>query len=604
MNAKLFSDLNPDQINAIQSRSSVLIINAGPGTGKTKTLISRIAYLIHEKHVNSSSILAITFTKKAAAEMKERLSRILTNTSGMPWIGTFHSFAFDILSREKEIKIVDEKKRSEIIAEILKKAEFKLISKNDANRTISLYKSQVINRTDSISVLDTLYKKFVSAYIERLKSEGFMDYDDILLEFFALLQNSEKLQTLQNQFRHILVDEFQDTNEVQYSIIKILAMTGHTLFIIGDPLQSIYSFRGAGVNMFVRVMSDFPTAEQIPLSTNYRSAKNIIHVSSLLFPDSPHLIPDRKSEGSVDLIHTLHEFAEADWIVRTISARVGGTDLLQSAKTIDHTQTVCFSDVAVIYRNHRVSTAISEKLFESGIPYQVIGEGAPYEQKEIQCIINILRFIYNRTDQTRMNVENNPFMKGQTDIQLLFKDYNTYSKLSDLIQKIVQHFRLLEQLENKNEALQNVMQFQSSMSRFDTAENPLEKAIQYLDFLKEHEYYDPHCDKVTLLTMHASKGLEFSDVFICGFEDGLIPNNRRNSDKEEEKRLLYVAMTRAKDNLYLLSARSRNKKETAVSQFKKSIECVELMEKEDNATERIKKRMEKIKIKKSQMKIF
>lgn len=598
----LLAGLNDSQQSAAESLSSVIIINAGPGTGKTKTLISRIAHLILEKKINPSSILGITFTKKAAAEMKERLQKIIPGNDG-PYIGTFHSFAFDILSQEREVNIVDEKKRTEIIIEVLKRTEFKLIHTNHAYRTISLYKSRIKKHRETQSELDTVYEKFVIDYTNSLKSQQLMDYDDILLEFYKFLKNPEKLTLLQNRFQHILVDEFQDTNEVQYEIIKLLHRENN-LFVIGDPLQSIYSFRGAAADMFFRIAVDFPQAETISLPTNYRSVKNIIHVSSLLFPQSRALLAYRKKEGQASLINTLHEFAEADFIIRTIQSRVGGTDLLQAANTIDHTQTISFADVAVIYRNHRISTVIAEKLFDSGIPYQVIGEDSPYEQKEIRFIIDFLRFIYNKTDQTHIILQNNPFTKGQTDLQSTFENMDISSKPSILIQKIVQYFRLLEQLNNQKEDVRNLMQFQTSMSRFDNDKNGLGNAIEYLHFLEDHEYYDPHCDTVTLLTMHASKGLEFTDVFICGFEDGIIPNIKNSSDMEEEMRLMYVAMTRAKDNLYLLSARSRNKKQSIVSRFKKYIECAYLVEKEDEATEMIKKKMAKVQIKKSQLKIF
>lgn len=598
----LLDGLNQEQKQAVLSNSLVTVINAGPGTGKTKTLISRIGYLILEKNIDPSSILAITFTKKAATEMKERLQKYSIGKNN-PYIGTFHSFAFDVLSREKEIVIVDDKKRNEIIIKILKKTEFKLISKKEAFRTISLYKSRIKSYSDSKSNNDVILEKLVLEYNDSLKANNFFDFDDILLEFYTLLRNPQKLQELQTRFQYILVDEFQDTNEVQYEIIKLLA-ENKNLFIIGDPLQSIYSFRGAGADMFGQVIHDFPNAESITLPMNYRSGKNIIHVSSLLFPETPPLIPMRKDAGSVFLINTFNEFAEADYIVRTIAKHVGGIDLLHAGSINSPKELVCFSDVAVIYRNHRVSSIIAEKLFNSGIPYQVIGEDTPYHQREIKFLIDCLQFIYNNTDQNRSKLTESAFLKGQMGIDALFEEIKKYSKPSILIQKLVQHFRLLEKVNNEKEETRNMMQFQSSMSRFDAHENGLQALINYLNVLEDHEYYDSASDKVTLLTMHAAKGLEFRNVFIAAFEDGIIPNIRNSSDIEEEKRLLYVAITRAKDSVYLMHASNRNNKNTIVSRFENDILCDSLIKKEDEATIYIKKKIEIAKIKKSQMKMF
>ncbi len=601
MNQRILSDLNGEQRRAVESASPVIIINAGPGTGKTKTLISRISYLILEKHVDPSSILAITFTKKAAAEMKERLHQVISGKK-MPYISTFHSFAFDILSQEKVIHLVDNRKRKEIIENLLKSNVFAGINKKDADRTISLYKSSSRKRSDSPTKFDTVREKFVLDYNKSLKSQNLFDYDDILLEFYELLQIPEKLQSLQNRFTYILVDEFQDTNEVQYEIIKKLF--NQSLFIIGDPNQSIYSFRGAGKKMFDQVNADFPEACIITLPTNYRSSKHIVHVSSLLFQQKFNLSAYRLLNGSVHLISVLDEYAEADFIIRTIGKLVGGTDLLHAETIADHTNTVCFSDFAVIYRNHRISNIIQEKLFNSGMPYQVIGDNNPYEQREIKFIIDCLQFIYHRTDQTILKMADYPFIKGQEQIKGFLEQLDSKAKLSILIHKLVQQFGLLERIKDNREEERNLMQFQNTMSRFDTNTDGIIKAIEYVNYLNEHEYYEPYSDKVTLLTMHASKGLEFKVVFICGFEDGIIPSKRFDSDQEEEKRLLYVAMTRAKDSLYLTSTQKRDRKPAIVSSFKKLITCEELIEMDDDATAQVKKRVEKIKIKKSQMKMF
>lgn len=601
MNRSFLSGLNPTQLAAVESTSTIIIINAGPGTGKTKTLISRMVYLILERKVDPSSILAITFTKKAAAEMKERLQQIIIDKK-LPYIGTFHSFAFDILSQEKVIHLVDEGKRKEIIETLLKNAIFAGINKKDADRTISLYKSSAIKDSNNPKSIDTTKEKFVLAYNESLKSLNLFDFDDILLELYELLKKSEKLQSLQNRFQYILVDEFQDTNDVQYEIIKKLFT--RSLFVIGDPRQSIYSFRGAAADMFNRVESDFPKAHTVILPTNYRSAQHIVHVSSLLFPEEKKLQPHRKSTGSVRHIISLNENAEAEYIVRSISQHVGGTDLLEAGQITDHTQTLNFSDFAVIYRNHHVSKILKEKLFNSGIPFQAIASESPFQQLEVRFLADFLSFFYDTTDLSASKILEYPFVTSQSQLQSLLEYYKKSSKPSSLIQKLAQHFRLLERLKDSNEELGNLMQFQNSLTQFDNEKKPFEKAHLYLQYLNEREYFDQAADKVTLLTMHASKGLEFRVVFICGVEEGIIPHLHTDTNIEEEKRLFYVALTRAKDKLYLLSSQNRSRKDAAPSRFLNLITCEELVRSEDQATASIKKKIEKAKIKKSQMKMF
>jgi superfamily I DNA/RNA helicase len=407
---------------------------------------------------------------------------------------------------------------------------------------------------------------------------------------------------MHERFQYILVDEFQDTNEVQYEIIKKLFHK--SLFVIGDPRQSIYSFRGAGADMFSRITHDFPYAETISLPTNYRSAKRIIHVSSLLFPHDETLTPHRQAPGLVQQISSLNEFAEADYIIRTINQYVGGTDLLEAANISDHTQNLSFSDFAVIYRNHHVSKVIQERLFDSGIPFQAIAAESPYAQLEVQFLADCLNYFYDRSDQNLSKILRYPFIISRNHIKVIFESNTKTTKPSVLMQKLVQHFRLLEKLKDKREEIRNLVQFQNSLTQFDSAKNGIERAVKYLQYLGEREYYDPSCDTVTLLTMHASKGLEFRVVFICGFEEGIIPPAGHHSQLDEEKRLLYVALTRAKDTLYLTSSQNRNKKAMSPSSFLKLIACEELVQMEDEANETIKKKIEKAKIKKSQMKMF
>ncbi len=600
MKRDLFSDLNESQRMAVESSSRAILINAGPGTGKTKTLTSRIAYLILEKNIDPSTILAITFTKKAAAELKERLQSVL-NGKTIPYAGTFHSFAYE-MNADKTSEIAEDSIRGEIISSLVKTSEFSGISKQNANRIISLYKSRIQQEASAVGQINSVRNKFVAAYNKRLNQLQLKDYDDILLDFYNSLLHTKTAQLLKNKYQHIFIDEFQDTNKVQYEIIKKLCSS--SIFLIGDPHQSIYSFRGAEPEIISHIQQDFPEVEKLTLSTNYRSVKQIIHVSSLLFPKDIHLTSNRSEKGVVYTVNTINEFTEADYIVRKISEYVGGTDLLQAGNFTEHSGRIGFSDVAVLYRNHRVCSVLEERLFNSGIPYQQIGENTPFSDPAIQFLLNCMRGIYNKTGQTTIKFNKYPFIKVQSDIPAILNSFKNITKPSILIQKLVQYFRMSEQYKVGSTLHRNLVQFQNMLSRFDNEPDGLKTALSYIQFLEEHEYYDPSADRVTLITMHASKGLEFKVVFILGFEDGIIPSVKKDSVLDEEKRLLYVAMTRAKDDLYLLRSRSRYKLQTSASRFKSILQGNALMEIEDDASEQIRKRMEKSRIKKSQMKMF
>lgn len=412
--------LNSHQQHIIENGDGVVIIKAGPGTGKTKTLASRIAYLIKEKNVHPENILILTFTKRAAAEMQSRLSLILNS----PTITTFHSWAFD----------------------------------------------------------------FLSSKIGEIKIEKETDFDKLILDTYQyLIEHPEECQALQEKYQYILIDEFQDTNDIQYQIIKLILKENPNLFIIGDPHQSIYGFRDAKPAVFETLKFDFPQSKEETFEINYRSKKHLVEISNQLFPGTK-LMANTKELGQAALIKTLNEYAEAEWIVRFINSKIGGTSLLAAEQ---NNEPVTFADFAVIYRTHNLSHILEKKLGESGMPYQIIKEDTPVEG-----------------------------------------------------------------------------------------------------------------DHIKLLSMHAAKGLEFKYVFICGFEEGLIPYVIKDTDLEEEKRLLYVGMTRAKEELYLLSANKRHGNVKKISRFRKLINHPAFKEIEDENTEKIKQRIAKSKLQKSQISLF
>ncbi len=620
-------ELNEDQQRAVKSDGIVVIV-AGPGTGKTKTLTARIQYLVKVKHIDPSQILALTFTKKAATEMKERLAHL----SKKPYISTFHALATNLLGNSK--KIISEDKRIELLNSALK-LNNKTISKKDiknASLVITRHKNNLQNESSNL----------VDTYNRLLIEKDLIDYDDLLLQLYVQLKENK----ISCQFSYILVDEFQDTNTLQYEIIKLL-LKNNELFVIGDPLQSIYSFRGANFDIFKKIERDFPIQKKIQLSINYRSDNTIIEASSSLFPNIPKLLSFSKQHGSVYHIATINEYTEAEWIVSKIDTLIGGTDLLKAGTNLSEQKSkLSFKDFAIIYRSHTFGRVLEHIFVTSSIPYQIIGDNTLYDKPEIKCIIACLRYLQNNSaallfeilnsnllgltvetkkqltqlyvvkhDKFISNLEVNTdlYCRSKKDMNLVstflndLKSINSELKkieLTEIIHKIVNFKIIKEYINSKALNHNNIHMFISIFTQFNTTKNGLDRAIGYLDYLEEHEFYDHNIDKVSLMTIHAAKGLEFSEVFIVGVEEGNIPLIKKGEvdSIDEEKRLLYVAMTRAKHNLYLFSAQERGKKKTDTSQFLTHLKCITHIE--DEAIEKRIKLQKKWKDKKSQLSLF
>jgi superfamily I DNA/RNA helicase len=538
----------------------ITVINAGPGTGKTTALVSRLNSLL-ENGSPPADILVLTFTKKASEEIKERL-----NTTHQPFIGTFHGFAHQFLKENGfEIKIISENERKDIIKKISKNKDFELIITQYINSIKKKFKN---------------YLEEIEKYESELKKINRMDYDTLLFLLYETIHNTEVLRKkLQQRYKYILVDEFQDTNALQYEILKEIVGEKNKLFVIGDPHQSIYSFRGADSSIFERVKSDFPQHTSLSLDINYRSIPQIVETSTALFNGEVSLSAFKQQQGEVQIIKTMNEYTEADWIVNKICNKMGGLDLIQSAdKTHEQDNTVNFSDFAVIYRTHFFARYLEKKFIESGIPYQMIGEESPYEQKEIKAIIERLYSLQGKTG-------NEP--------------------LSKVVKDIINASKIETEIKDKPHEQQKLQSFFSTIIRFDHEKDGLEKFLKYVDYLKDHEFYDKSADKVTLMTIHAAKGLEFEYVFICGFEDGIIPLiNKKEMNLDEEKRLLYVAMTRAKTNLYLTYTKERYKKSSTISRFYNEIKRSSLYFIEDEVIKKVEKKRAINKDKKSQLSLF
>jgi superfamily I DNA/RNA helicase len=571
----MIDQLNLEQSQAVVETSHHLLIIAGPGTGKTRVITHKIIHLIQTKNVSSTEILALTFTKKAAAEMRERLAQSSLATKKQPFVGTFHAFAHHLLSTflAQKLEIIDQDKQLEIVRQLKQQLQLKSllgVKAQEILRLISLKKQTVKQK------FPDWMETFVAAYNQTLIDQSLIDFDDLLIKAKELLSKSKALLN----FKYILVDEFQDTNQLQYQLLKLLVRPKTKITVVGDPFQSIYGFRGSSSKIFDIFRQDF-SPQEIILMNNYRNPWEIIETSQSLFSNSLALKSKQKNSGKITLIKTLNEYTEADYILSLIEAKVGGTDLLSSAQR-EHQDALDkqarFSDFAVMFRTHYLSRILEQKFFDSGIPFQKIGAQSPLAQPEIQLIIKELQ------------------MRPLTDEK----------KVSQIIADIIKQLQLEKIFENKPAKLINLKEFQSLLVQFDREKNGLKKALQHLDYLENHDYYDERADKVALLTMHATKGLEFKYVYICGFEDGIIPLIKKDKDfdLEEEKRLFYVALTRAKKEIFLFYTLERQRQKAMVSRFLSVLDQSHLNKIIDPRIEKTFKKRQRNKNKKRQPSLF
>jgi len=588
----MLQELDPTQLAAVKAINGPIIITAGPGTGKTRVLVNKILYLITSQQTDPSNILALTFTKKAAHEIKQRLTEY--SLSKLPLVTTFHSLGYDILSlHQADIQIISEKARIDLIKAVARSLpEFKNRSVRELSLVISKYKGNVSHESQM--------QKLVAAYNHELCTLNVFDYDDLVLKALDLINTDTTLkQKLQQKFLYTLIDEFQDTNPAQYQLIKLIST--RNICIIGDPLQSIYAFRGADSKSFDNFKEDYPKHTEINLTTNYRSTANIVSVSSRLFPDAVGLDAFTQEAGEVQLIQTLNAYTEASWILGTINKKIGGIDLLEAGNVWEDAATcVRFSDFGVIYRAHHLNNFLEKKFLDLGVPYQIVGSVSIYEQKEIAFVLACLNYLAYQ----------DPSDLETADIKKLdaLATGGLPQKFSELVAEIITIFDLKVKLQDKPHKLINLIQFNNTVLQFDEYPDAVKRFLDYIEGLKQSDFYDYQADKVTLLTMHAAKGLEFKYVFICGFEDGLIPLVKKDFTEKtlaEEKRLFYVAMTRARKGLYILSTKERGaNKNVKISRFKDLISSSELQEYPDPVINKILKKRKIQKAKKAQMKLF
>ncbi|OON98178.1 MAG: ATP-dependent DNA helicase PcrA [Epulopiscium sp. Nele67-Bin005] len=630
--------LNEMQKEAVLYKDGPMLILAGAGSGKTRVLTHRIAHLIENEGVKPWSILAITFTNKAAKEMRERLEKLVDEQASKDmWVSTFHSMCVRILRRdadklgyEKYFTIYDTSDQKAVIKEAIKikNVNEKNFAVGDMLGAISSMKNQLIFPKKALQQA-TDYRERVIAeiydiYQKKLYENGVMDFDDLLVNTCKLFQNyPETLEYYHKKFRYILVDEYQDTNLVQYWLVKKLAMVHQNLCVVGDDDQSIYGWRGADIRNILGFEEDFAGVKVIKLEQNYRSTKNILEAANNVVANnmgrkSKQLWTQKDAGELISILQVDNEYREADTIIQLINHQQNKNNR-------------GFNDFAVLYRTNAQSRAIEEKMIQNSIPYRLLGGVRFYERKEIKDLIAYLRVISNIKDEVAIKriinvpkrgigattvenisayalefgmdffevakickemgvLGNAPATKVLGFVYMIetLRDVAKSNDVKLILETLIQQVGYIEyiNLEYKDEEkdklkdrLDNISELINKTAGYmkNTDEPSLDGFLEEVALVADVDNYDQESNSVVLMTLHSAKGLEFPVVFMPGVEEGIFPSNRsvQDNDLEEERRLMYVGITRAEEQLYILHTNERtlygNRKSVEASRFIKEI---------------------------------
>lgn len=596
---ELLKNLNKEQIEAVKTIDGPVLVMAGAGSGKTKVLTTRIAYLI-EEGIPSYNILAITFTNKAAAEMRDRVSNLIGDVSS--FIGTFHSLGVriirenhDILGLPNNFTIIDSDDTNTIIKKLLKEMNLdsKQYSPSYVRNRISFIKNQMLTDGELDRLFNTPMDKVVvevyHRYNNKLKTSASVDFDDLLLLPVNLFkERKDILEYYQDKYRYILIDEYQDTNPVQYKLSVMLSNKYKNIFVVGDMNQSIYAFRQADFRNISNFEKDFKGAKVIKLEHNYRSTNNILSAANEVIKHNTErkdlkLFSDNGDGVKIKYMRAYDEKHEIALVIDEIK------HLLSEGYKNE--------DIAILYRTNAQSRAIEDVFLAKGIPYKVFGSYYFYNRKEIKDLISYLRLIYNPHDEISLRrVINTPkrgigesaiaaieerakqqnismFEALETRKELEFKEIiedlikrSESLSLTELIDEVLERSGMKKELESSKALedeirLENLMEVKSITASFEerTGSANLGDFLEEVSLIADISNHTEDGDVVTLMTLHSAKGLEFPVVFLVGMEEGLFPHNMSlmENNLEEERRLCYVGITRAKERLYLTNAKRR-----------------------------------------------
>ena len=637
------NSLNDRQREAVLYNEGPLLIIAGAGAGKTKTLTTKIAYLIEEEHVSPYNILAITFTNKAAKEMKDRLYSLVGSDASKLQVSTFHSFGlkllrenYETLGYDKNFVIMDSDDSLTVVKKILKDMDLdpKIYNPRAIRNKISSCKNEMMSpkayERYAISDYEKIVQQVYEKYETKLQRNNSVDFDDLLLLPIELFKNNpDTLDKYQDLYKYLLIDEYQDTNEAQYILTKLLCAKHRKITCVGDDSQSIYSFRGANYKNILNFEKDYQDGKTILLEGNYRSTSTILDAANQVIKNNiqrkdKNLWTNRGVGEKIKYYRAYNERDEAQYVIRKVKELVNrGTE---------------YQDISVLYRTNAQSRVLEEEMLKENLPYRVIGSFYFYSRKEIKDLIAYLRLIHNSKDNVSLlRVINTPKrgiglktienLTEQADLngtsiyeaitsgkELQFKELierlKTVSEdltLTELIDKVLDATGMKQELESEGtlEAevrLENLEEFKSITKSFEEREGliSLEDFLLEISLISDVEEYKDDPNRISLMTVHSVKGLEFNHVFVVGMEEGIFPHMNslmENSEIEEERRLCYVAITRAKDDLHLVNARRRtlygNEQINPVSRFIGEINSDLL---ETNAKEEIPKKEEKIEV--------
>ncbi|MUN90409.1 DNA helicase PcrA [Enterococcus gallinarum] len=622
---ELLANMNPRQKEAVMHTEGPLLLMAGAGSGKTRVLTHRIAYLIEEKNVNPWNILAITFTNKAAREMKERVNQLLGSGGEDVWVSTFHSMCVRILRRDvdqigysRNFTIIDTSEQNTLMKRVLKELNIdpKKYDPRSILGAISNAKNELLTPADYENQQGSLFEQIVgrcyALYQKELRNNQCMDFDDLIMNTIRLFkENEDALQFYQRKFHYIHVDEYQDTNHAQYTLVNLLADRFKNLCVVGDADQSIYGWRGANMQNILDFEKDYPDAAVILLEQNYRSTQTILNAANQVIknnrnrPDK-NLWTENRAGEKITYYRGDSERDEARFIVSEMQKQIAD----KGRK---------FGDFAVLYRTNAQSRVIEEMLLKANVPYTMVGGRKFYDRKEIRDILAYLSAIANPSDSLSLErIINVPKRGiGATSVEKLrefaslhewslleaamnvdlanisgkagkelgsfgmmmdqFAQMIPYLSVTELTKEILDKTGYKQDLINQNNLesqsrLENLEEFLTVTQEFDKrfeaqneddADAPEEKLTVFLNdlaLLSDVDSYEEESSQVTLMTLHAAKGLEFPVVFLIGLEENIFPLSRalmEESELEEERRLAYVGITRAEEELFLTNAFSR-----------------------------------------------